>query len=263
VLAVQCCVEPVTWEVVFPILLAVGLAAGIISAFMGIGGGLIMVPVLHYGLDLAWGEATAASLLAITIQVPLGIWHHHKRRAVDWRRAALLVIGGAAGVAVGMWSMSAIPVTIFKVLFAGILALAAYRLWQPSRVVGSVRWQGNFVPLTLGVVAGVLSRWLGIGGGLITTPALVLSGVAVHAAIGTSLVAVWTNAALATAFFAWGPGVFFAGLALGLGGLAGAPIGARLVHSLSPRRVSAVLAWGLIVVAIAMAFDALRGAQAA
>lgn len=212
-------------------LLAVGALAGILSTLFGIGGGLVMVPTLHYGLGVPWAPATATSLLAIAVQSPTGVWQHARRGAVSWSLALPMCLSGLAGVVVGDLLQPRVPVPWLKVLFAGVMVLAAWRLAgkvtpRPGERLGQ---PGLYA---LGFVAGVVSKLLGIGGGLLTVPVLALAGVPVHLAVGSSLVPVFTNAAVASAQ-ALAAG-FDASLAVPLaaGALMGVPLGARIAHAL-------------------------------
>lgn len=234
------------------ILVGVGVGAGFLSALFGIGGGIAMVPALHYGLGYAWPQATAVSLAAIAITTPTGVYQHARRGAVDWALAWPLAVGGVGGVAAGAWLQPRIDVPWLKVLFAGLMALAAWRLVRPSL---HARWRTRHWAflLALGVACGVVSKLLGIGGGLLSVPALALTGTAIHAAVGSSLVPVFTNAAFASAdHLAQGVDLRPA-LALAVGGLAGVPFGARAAHGLADQGLRRVFAVALTLAAVAIA----------
>lgn len=241
-------------------LLALGLLAGALSALFGIGGGFLMVPVLHYLGGLDWHVATALSLAAIAVQSPSGVWQHARRGAVDWRLAAPMAVGGAAGVAAGILIEPHAPVAGLKALFATLMLLAAWRMVALRRAQGAAPARlGDPSLLALGVLSGTVGKLLGIGGGLVTVPALTLAGVAVHVAVGSSLVPVFTNAALASGEalatgLDWLPAV-----PLALGALAGVPAGARMAHALPERGLRRVFAGGLVAASLYMLADTLLG----
>lgn len=237
------------------LLAGIGLGAGVASSLFGIGGGLVMVPALHYGLGVAWGQATAVSLAAIAIQTPTGVLGHARRRAVDWRMAIHLALGGLGGVAIGSRLEPIVPVPWLKLLFALLMVLAAWRLVAagPPRPVG----KGGLHPLLLlviGVGAGIVSQLLGIGGGLLTVPVLALLGTAIHVAVGTSLVPVFTNAAVATGMHLAQHLDLRAGIVLGLGSILGVPLGVRIAHGLPEQGLRRVFAGALTVAAVAVAW---------
>jgi uncharacterized protein len=233
-------------------LLAAGAAAGVLSSLFGIGGGIVLVPVLHYLLGFEWAEATQLSLVAIMVQSPTGVWQHARRGAVDWRVAIPLSVAGLVGVLIGDALQPHIAVAWLKVLFATLMALAAARLALPQPDVhgGPVKRLGLPGLAALGLFAGIIAKLLGIGGGLVTVPVLTLTGLPVHLAVGSSLVPVFTNAAVASAqAFAhgldWLPAV-----PLALGALAGVPSGARMAHALKEQGLRRVFAVGLVVAAL-------------
>ncbi|MFA5945203.1 MAG: sulfite exporter TauE/SafE family protein [Candidatus Thermoplasmatota archaeon] len=236
-------------------LLAAGGLAGVLSALFGIGGGIVLVPILHYALGFAWVEATQLSLVAIMVQSPSGVWQHARRGAVDWRIAIPLAIAGLLGVFIGDLLQPLIEVPWLKVLFAILMGLAALRLAVPQPPVAvDARGLGLMGLAALGLFAGIIAKLLGIGGGLVTVPLLTLSGIPVHLAVGSSLVPVFTNAAIASGQalahgLDWLPAV-----PLALGALAGVPFGARLAHSLNEQGLRRVFAGGLALAALAIGF---------
>lgn len=234
------------------ILAAVGLGAGVASALFGIGGGLVMVPALHYGLGMPWGHATAVSLLAIAVQTPTGVWGHARRGAVDWRLAVPLAAGGLLGVLAGERVEPHLAVPWLKVLFAALMALAAWRL-VARPVQPHAHTRNPALLVALGVAAGVVSQLLGIGGGLLTVPVLALLGIPIHVAVGTSLVPVFTNAAVATGVHLAQGIALGAGLVLAAGSLLGVPVGVRAAHALADQGLRRLFAGALAVAALAVA----------
>lgn len=230
-----------------------GVLVGVLSALFGIGGGILMVPVLHYIGGLPFATATALSLAAIAVQSPTGVWQHARRGAVDWRLAWPLVAGGAGGVALGILLQPHTPVPWLKVLLALLMGLAAWRLVAraPAPSQDPVRaGPGIAFALALGLLAGVVSKLLGIGGGLLTVPVLAMAGVPVHVAVGSSLVPVFSNAAFATAAALAGGLDWWPAVPLAVGALCGVPLGARAAHALDARGLSRVFAGGLVLAAL-------------
>lgn len=235
------------------ILLAAGLAAGIVSGLLGVGGGIVMTPVLHYVLGHSWSDAVALSLFVIAVQAPIGLWRHHRKGAVRFDMAAPLIGGGILGVALGHWLLPQLDVTWLKVAFAALMLFAAWRMVAKS--TPSPDGNGPSAPLlvVLGFGAGVVSRLLGVGGGILTVPVLVLAGVPAHVAVGTSLVPVWTNALVASIVNLADGLAFLQGLPLAAGALVGAPIGVAAAHKLPENTLRRVVAIGLGGVAVYVA----------
>lgn len=233
------------------LLLGVGLLAGIISGLMGVGGGIVMTPILHYALGYDWATSVALSLGIIAVQAPVGIWTHHRKKAVDWKLSGLLVLGGVVGVVMGNALEPKTPVTFLKLLFAGTMLFAAWRLTRKLEPRGTL---DPVVLIALGVAAGILSRLLGIGGGIITVPALALMGITPAVAVASSLVPVATNAWVAT-LGNWGQDIPYTEAWPLLAAIVGAPIGVQLAHKLPPQRLREVVAVALALAAIWIAWS--------
>ncbi len=242
----------VDWGVVIDLL--VGLAAGIVSGLLGVGGGIVLTPVLHYGMGLPFLDAVALSLCVIAIQSPIGVWRHARKDAVDWRIGGWLIAGGVLGVVMGALAIRAMPVALLKVAFGVLLGVAAFRLVQARRPTMQLRMLE--VPI-IGVLAGFISRLLGVGGGIITVPALSLRGVAVHTAVGTSLVPVFTNAALATGINLAEGLEWMRGIALAIGAIAGSIVGVKAAHALPEDRLKRVVAGGMVLAGLAIIVEAI------
>ena len=234
------------------LLAGIGLGAGVLSTLFGIGGGIAMVPALHYGLGVEWAHATAVSLGAIAVMSPNGVLAHARRGAVDWRLAAPLAVGGILGVLAGDWLQPRTPVAWLKLLFAALMLLAAWRMVRPTT---DARWHTRHPALLglVGVGAGIVSKLLGVGGGILTVPVLTLTGTPIHVAVGSSLVPVFTNAAQASAtHLAQGVSLWWS-LPLAAGGLLGIPLGARIAHSLADLGLRKVFAVALVLAAALVA----------
>ncbi|MGB0653186.1 MAG: sulfite exporter TauE/SafE family protein [Thermoplasmatota archaeon] len=232
-----------------------GMAAGFVSGLAGVGGGIILTPVLHYVLGYTWGDAVALSLFVIAAQSPLGIWRHRRKGAVSWRMAGPLVAGGAGGVLIGAWLEPRIGVPWLKLTFALLMLAAARQLYRdrkPPRPDG-----GGHLPvaaaLAVGLGAGIISRLLGIGGGLVTVPILALAGVPAHLAVGSSLVPVWSNAAVASLGNAGRDLDWLGGLVMAAAAMAGSWAGVAAAHRLPERGLRLVFAAGLVLMALYIA----------
>jgi uncharacterized protein len=107
---------------------AVGLFAGVIAGFFGVGGGIVFVPALALVLGLGQLEAEATSLAAILPTVVAGAWQQHRYRNVNWR--AGLLLGGVAivGVEVGVRTAVALDEDVLRRLFALLLFVVAAHL---------------------------------------------------------------------------------------------------------------------------------------
>jgi hypothetical protein len=232
--------------------LAVGAFAGLIAGLFGVGGGLVIVPVLVFvfkghGIHEAVMVhlAVGTSLATIVFTSISSVRAHHQRGAVRWAVFRKLAPGIVIGALLGAVIADAMPTKVLRSFF-GIfeLGVAAYLLWNrqpaPHRTL-----PGTAGMTAAGGVIGTVSSIIGIGGGTLTVPFLVWCNVALREAVATSAacglpIAVagaagfvltgWGNAALpayATGYLYWPA---FAGIVAA--SVLFAPLGARLAHTL-------------------------------
>lgn len=242
--------------VLLAVLFGVGLLAGGASGLLGIGGGVVMVPALVFLTGLGFRDAVAASLLVMVLATPWGIWRHHRGGNVRLRTGLLLGATGFVGVLVATWIGPYLSDRQLMQLFAAVLVVSARQLVYgrlPKRTIDSL-W-----PVAVfGFVAGLIAKLLGVGGGIVMVPGLVFLGLGMHAAVGTSLAAVWTNAVLSSAInLASDGGWWVWAVPLAVGSLLGVPVGAvgaLRSHAEALRRVFALL---LVYTALALVMRSL------
>jgi uncharacterized membrane protein YfcA len=115
--------------------LLLGLAAGVLAGFFGVGGGILFVPTL-VALGLSQIEAEATSLLAILPTVAAGTWRQRHYGNVRWRTALVLGVASIAGVAAGVAIATSLPEEtlrrLFAVLLLGVAAQLAWRARRPA-----------------------------------------------------------------------------------------------------------------------------------
>jgi uncharacterized protein len=106
---------------------ALGLAAGVVSGLLGVGGGTLFVPTL-LALGLSQRSAAATSLLAILPTVAVGAWRQHRYGNVRWRAALVLGVTSIAGVVGGVLVAEALPEVTLRRLFAVLLFVVAAQI---------------------------------------------------------------------------------------------------------------------------------------
>jgi len=107
---------------------ALGLAAGFVSGLFGVGGGVIVVPGLTLWLGLSIHRASATSVAAMVVSATAAVLMFGVGGAVDWHAAALIIVGGSVGAAVGARAMGWIPERWLTRLFATVMLVASVRL---------------------------------------------------------------------------------------------------------------------------------------
>ena len=115
------------------LLVPIGFAVGAFSAAFGIGGGLLMVPVmvLVYGFDQHAAQGT--SLVVIVPTALVGAIAHHRRGMVDWMAAAYMAVGGIAGVLLGARVALATEAETLQTIFGVVVVAAGIRLALQGR----------------------------------------------------------------------------------------------------------------------------------
>ena len=229
---------------------AIGVAAGLLSGLFGVGGGVIMVPLLVAWFALDQRRASATSLLAIVPIATASAAGYALNGNVDLEAGLLLLVGGVVGGQLGTRLLPRTPIATLQLWF-GILSLAtAARLAVgdgSSALSGlGAAWEGGLLVL-VGVAAGMLAGLLGVGGGIIMVPGLVLlTGDDADTARGTSLVVVVFTALTATVTN-WRNGLVDVPVAL-VAGLVGAPAGlvGAAIGQWLPERIALVLFAGLL-----------------
>ncbi len=199
--------------------LGAGLCVGLLSGLMGIGGGVLMVPFLYslfshpdfagIHLDLSF-QATSAHATSLSVIVPTaaaGLLAYRKSRSVDWAVALPMAAGAVVAATLSARVAVSLAPELLRSALALVLLMAGARLlWggaagaeAPGRARG-----GWAVALLAGGAVGVLSGFLGLGGGIITIPFLIyVAKLRLSRVAATSLVVVFSSALSAlTGYFA-------------------------------------------------------------
>lgn len=181
---------------------AIGAVAGLLSGLFGVGGGIVMVPLLVAWFALDQRRASATSLLAIVPIATASAAGYAVNGNIDVRAGLLLVVGGVVGGQFGTRLLPRTPIPTLQLGFGVLSLLAAARLFVGGGSEGlaglSTVWEAVLLVL-VGVGAGMLAGLLGVGGGIIMVPALViLTGADASTARGTSLLVVIVTALTAT-----------------------------------------------------------------
>ncbi|WP_255513346.1 sulfite exporter TauE/SafE family protein [Homoserinibacter sp. GY 40078] len=176
-------------------LVVVGLVGGLLSGSFGVGGGVVMVPLLIWLVGLDQRHAAATSLVAIVPTAIAGSIGYLVHGQIALIPALLVAVGGVGGSLIGTRLLRTLPIGWLRWMFAVFLVLVALYLLvgpEPHRTNGFELTVGSGVGLVLlGIAMGIASGLFGIGGGVIVVPALIaVFGMSDLAAKGTSLVAV-------------------------------------------------------------------------
>lgn len=260
------------------IVLALGLAVGVILALTGAGGGILAVPLLVFGIQMSVAQAGPIGLLAVGMAAALGAVLGLREGIVRYRAAMLIAASGMLLSPLGLWLAHRLDNRWLSVLFALILLLVAFRTFRQATrtpaagaahvpsphpckrdaATGRFIWTNSCArALALsGTVAGLLSGLLGVGGGFVMVPALQrYTDLAMRSVVATSLAVIalvsvtGVVTSAATGGMAWSVALPFSAGALA-GMLGGRMVSARLAGphlQIGFALVSAAVAVGMIV----------------
>ncbi len=249
---------------------AAGALAGLVAGLFGLGGGVVLVPVLLF-LFARQGfppqcipiAAVATSLATVVVTAAASVWAHQRLGSLDWNAVGRLLPGIVLGSMFGAWLAERLPGGWLKTLFAVYLLVVAgqmIRRWQPEPGAAQPR---SWIMLGAGGAIGTLSAMLGIGGGTLTVPFLIRCAcpmrvaVAVSTACGLPIALAGT---LSYTVLSWDapdlpPGsigyvylpAFFGIVATSI---LTAPFGARLAHRLSAEVLKRLFAGVLVLISL-------------
>ncbi len=174
-------------------LIVAGAVGGFLSGMFGVGGGLVMVPLMMWLAGMDQRRASATSLVAIVPTALIGSIGYAVGGQINFAAAGLIALGGIVGAPVGSLLLRRLSLVWLRWLLIAIMVLAAVRLIIVIPVRGTsltLDIGTSLALIVLGLVMGLASGLFGIGGGIIVVPAMVaLFGMSDLAAKGTSLLA--------------------------------------------------------------------------
>jgi uncharacterized membrane protein YfcA len=227
-----------------------GVVGGLVAGMLGVGGGIVVVPALHVVLGLLGVDpnvnmhvAVGTSLATIIPTSISSLRSHEKRGAVDWALLRRWVGPMVAGVLIGSAIAGYVRGETLTIIFAVVALIASvhFALGREEWRVGSALPTGPGGAVMPAAIGGV-STMMGIGGGTIGVPTMVLWGYPIHRAVGT-----------ASAF----------GLIISIPGTVGAALAGWTAHGVPPYSLGYVNLLGFLLIAPASYFAAPLGASIA
>lgn len=252
----------------------VGIGIGILSGMLGIGGGTVLVPIFRLAFGMSAIMSTATSLFTIIPTSISGAVSHVRAKTCIVSLGLAAGIGGACTSPFGVWLATMSPGWAIMAVAALIIGYSAISMLRKAiamkpATAGSADSEGTpgdvsaapagefkptrkhlLIGACIGLVAGLASGYVGVGGGFIMVPLMLsLIGIPMKKASGTSLIAVMILAV---------PGVieqgllgnidYLAGIMVAVGSIPGAVVGAQLVRKV-PERILRFIFGGFLIVA--------------
>ena len=253
-----------------------GVFVGVMSGLLGVGGGTIMVPIFRLAFGMSPLASTATSLFAIIPTSISGVVAHTRAKTCVPKLGLALGAGGAVMSPMGVWLASVSPGWLVICVAAIVIGFSALKMFKKAvkcaptpragRAGGSSQdASAKAVPdqpvlsrkqylqgACIGLIAGLASGYVGVGGGFIMVPLmLAVLDIPMSLASGTSLIAIMILAI---------PGVieqgllgnieYLAGIAIVVGSIPGALVGARLVRVVPERQLRFIFGGFLLVAAV-------------
>jgi len=167
--------------------LMVGLSLGLLGA----GGSFMTIPILVYVVGQEEKVAFASALAIVAVISFFSALGYAKRGQIDWRSVVWFGFPGMVGAVMGVYFARYIPAWAQMLLFAALLFVAAYLMFRPMDLINQKEHEPRAVGMIVldGLVVGAVTGLVGVGGGFLIIPALVLlGGLSMTLAVGTSLV---------------------------------------------------------------------------
>lgn len=166
--------------------MAIGLSLGL----LGSGGSILTVPVLVYLIGQDEKLAIAGSLAIVGSIALAASLPYLKKKQIDWRIVVLFGIPGMAGTYLGAWFATWVSGLVQLALFAVVMLIASWQMLKPAIIDDTPHQAREVWKIGLdGLLVGVLTGLVGVGGGFLIVPALVLlGGLTMHRAVATSLI---------------------------------------------------------------------------
>jgi len=166
--------------------MAIGLSLGL----LGSGGSILTVPVLVYLIGQDEKLAIAGSLAIVGSIALAASLPYLKKKQIDWRIVVMFGIPGMAGTYIGAWLATWVSGLAQLALFAVVMLLASWQMLKPAKLDDTPHEPREVWKIVLdGLLVGVLTGLVGVGGGFLIVPALVLlGGLPMHRAVATSLI---------------------------------------------------------------------------
>ncbi|MBT2483315.1 MULTISPECIES: sulfite exporter TauE/SafE family protein [unclassified Microbacterium] len=244
--------------------IGIGLIAGLLSGLFGVGGGTVIVPLLVLLLQFDQRLAAGTSLAAIIPTASVGVISYAASGSVAWIPALVLAAGAVVGAQIGTRLLPRISQTALRWGFVGFLVVVIVSLLLviPSRdAVFELTWLTGIALVAVGVGTGILAGLIGVGGGVIVVPVLMLAfGTSDLIAKGTSLLMMIPTAISGTVGNIRHRNVDLAAAAIiGVSACTTTALGAWLATIVDPAAGNMLFAAYLAVIAVQMTMKAIRG----
>ena len=243
-------------------IVVVGLLAGFLAGLFGVGGGILIVPGLVLAAHMTQRLAHGTSLAAVVPISLASLASYAAHGNVDWNVALWLAIGAVGGAVIGTRLLHVLPQRTLAIIFIVVLVASALRLFLAADADGrdGLSVASVVALLVVGLVTGILSGLLGVGGGIVMVPAMIIlfdlepvvaKGTSAAVIIAAALMGTWRNRANDNTDLR-------AAAVIGVSGIVTAAIGGTLADRMSDTLSNTLFASLLLIVAARLAWGLRR-----
>ncbi|MEA1922407.1 MAG: sulfite exporter TauE/SafE family protein [Pseudomonadota bacterium] len=243
------------------LIFVVGLAVGLLSTVFGLGGGIIMVPVLTAIANLSQVEAMATSLGTIVLVSSWNTWRYHRKGLVVWQTVLWVALGSGVCAALAARLAPLLPEKGLVGFMLLVLLILAWKTFRLKTITEKERkTPGHLIALGIGSLSGLVAGFTGIGGGGVTTPLMLVAGLVKNrsAAPTSNAIMIFTAGAGALAYALNGAcdwprlGLIQAdySLLLGIGAIISSFVGMKINHLLTLKLRKTILGFILLIIAL-------------
>lgn len=241
----------------------IGLLAGLLSGLFGVGGGTVIVPLLVLMVHFDQRRAAGTSLAAIVPTAAVGVISYAVSGSVAWVAALILAAGAVVGAQIGSRLLPRVSQSALRWGFIAFLVVVIISLFIviPSRAAEfDLNWVNGIGLVVVGVITGVIAGLIGVGGGIVVVPVLMLGfGTSDLVAKGTSLLMMIPTAVSGTIGNLRHRNVdLLAAAIIGVAACATTAIGAWLATLIDPFLGNVLFAAYLVFITVQMAAKALK-----
>lgn len=242
-------------------LIPLGFVAGVIGSIIGLGGGIVVVPVLTF-LGVPHTISSSSSLFAAFSNSVASTISYSKQKRIDYGTGLRLGLMSIPGTILGAIISAQATPDLFKISFAIVLIASCYYLFIKKNLDTN---QGNLskkmlvVSSVISFFAGILSSFFGIGGGIVFVPLMIIGlGLLIKNATATSqLILMFSSASGMITHTLLGHADFEYALLLSIGAFAGGLLGARLSLEIKENRLRILIVAVIMAAAIKLILDAM------
>lgn len=249
----------------FIILIIIGFGSGILGSLIGVGGGIVMTPVLTY-MGFSPAVIASSSLIAVFATSISSTFTYIRKKYINYWLGLKLALPAIPGSIIGGFFSNFISLEYFKIYFAILLTAVGLYIFFKNKIINKTLDRTPkplfYLILISGTFgAGIISSFFGIGGGIIFVPILVIiyklkminaSPTAQFTLLISTITGLLTHIILEHPDYSYG-------IALAFGAFFGAQLGSRSIHLVNENILSKIFSFSLIMIAINLIIDYIKG----